>query len=165
MSTKSTVAYGPNFHLYREALDDHYIYLELEGAQFEASYNRMMVPIPVHIWEVIRRYAGVDLSFADKTDEEIRAYVEREVDERIERYNQEENPKAKGLLAFLGSIPYGTTDSAREEQITQGMSYFLALRENQQQIQKAIEDLERLNEPRGGRRHKRAVGTDAKSQG
>src|SRR5262245_3036207 len=106
MSTKSTVVYGPNFHLYREALDDHYIYLELEGVQFEASYNRVMVPIPVHIWEVIRRYAGVDLSFADKTDEEVRTYVEHEVDERIADYNQEENPKAKSLLAFLGSIPY-----------------------------------------------------------
>jgi len=165
MSTKSTVAYGPNFHLYREALDDQYIYLELEGVQFEASYNRVMVPIPVHIWEVIRRYEGVDLSFADKADEEMRAYVEREVDERIERYNQEENPKAKSLIAFLGSIPYGSADTAREEQIARGMSYFLALRENQQQIQKAIEDLERLNEPHSGRRQKRGAGANAKSQG
>ena len=164
MSTKSMVAYGPNFHLYREALNEHYIYLELEGVQFEASYNRVMVPIPVHIWEVIRHHAGVDLSFADKTDEEIQAYVEHEVDERIARYNQEENPKAKGLIALLGSIPYGSADIPREEQITRGMSYFLALREEQQQIQKAIEDLERLNEPRSGRRYKRDSGAGDKSQ-
>ena len=36
MSTKSTIAYGRNFHLYREALDEDYIYLELEGTKFEA---------------------------------------------------------------------------------------------------------------------------------
>ena len=86
MSTKATVAYGTNFHLYKEALDENFIYLELEGVQFEASYNRVMVPIPVHIWEVIRQYQGVDLSWPDKTDEEIIEYVEQEVNERIKQY-------------------------------------------------------------------------------
>jgi hypothetical protein len=66
MSTKSTIAYGRNFHLYHEALDEDYVYLELEGTKFEASYNRVMVPIPVHVWEVIRRYPGIDLKYADK---------------------------------------------------------------------------------------------------
>jgi hypothetical protein len=41
MSTKSTIAYGRNFHLYHEALDEDYVYLELEGTKFEASYNRV----------------------------------------------------------------------------------------------------------------------------
>ena len=61
MSTKSTIAHGRNFHFYHEALDEDYVYLELEGTKFEASYNRVMVPIPVHVWEVIRRYPGSDL--------------------------------------------------------------------------------------------------------
>ncbi|MFM1841966.1 MAG: hypothetical protein RLZZ490_702, partial [Cyanobacteriota bacterium] len=79
MSTKSTVAYGPNFHFYQEALDDNFIYLRLEGVQFEASYNEVTVPIPVHIWEVIRQYPGTDLSWADKTDEEVAQYVVQQV--------------------------------------------------------------------------------------
>ena len=83
MSTKSTIAYGRNFHLYHEALDEDYVYLELEGTKFEASYNRGMIPIPVHVWEVIRRYPGIDLKYADRTDAEIRRYVEQEVDERL----------------------------------------------------------------------------------
>ncbi len=37
MSTKATVAYGPNFHLYKEVLSENFIYLELEGVSFEAS--------------------------------------------------------------------------------------------------------------------------------
>jgi hypothetical protein len=68
MSTKATIAYDCNFHLYHEAFDEDYVYLGLEGAKFEASYNRVMVPIPVHVWEVIRPYPGIDLKYADKTD-------------------------------------------------------------------------------------------------
>ena len=83
MSTKCTIAYGKNFHFYHEVLDDNFVYLQLEGVEFEASYNQITVPIPVHIWEVIRQYQGIDLSWADKTDEEIGDYVEKEVDLRI----------------------------------------------------------------------------------
>ena len=49
MSTKITIAHGRNFHLYQEALDEDHVHLELEGIKFEASYNRVMVPIPVHV--------------------------------------------------------------------------------------------------------------------
>lgn len=147
MSTKSTVAYGPNFHLYREALDENFIYLELEGVQFEASYNRVMVPIPVHIWEVIRQYQGVDLSWADKTDGELIQYVEQEVNERIKRYQEAEPEKGKSLMAFFGSLAFGTADSPRSEQIEQGVKYFKRLREHQQQIKQAIQELERTNKP------------------
>ena len=88
MSTKITIAHGRNFHLYQEALDEDNVHLELEGIKFEASYNRVMVPIPVHVWEVIRRYPGIDLKYADRTDTEIRRYVEQEVDERVKLYEE-----------------------------------------------------------------------------
>lgn len=148
MSTKATVAYGKNFHFYREVLDDNFIYLELEGVQFEASYNRVMVPIPVHIWEVIRKYEGVDISWADKTDEEIIHYVEQEVDERIQQYQEAENEKSKSLIALFGSLAFGKADSPRSEQIETGVEYFKRLREHQQQIKQAIEELERTNKSR-----------------
>jgi hypothetical protein len=105
MSTKVTVAYGKNFHLYKEVFDEDFIYLEIEGIQFEASYNRVMMPIPIHIWEVIRQYEGTDLSWASKTEEEIVRYVEQEVDEWIQKYQQAENEKSKRLIALLGSMP------------------------------------------------------------
>jgi hypothetical protein len=148
MSTKVTVAYGNNFHFYRECLDEDFIYLELEGVEFEAGYNRVMVAIPVHIWEVIRKYEGVDLSWASRTDEEILEYVEKEVDERMERYQQTEEKKGKQLIALLGSIPFGSADIDRSEQIKRGVSHFKRLREHQLQIQQAIQELEQMNEPR-----------------
>jgi hypothetical protein len=145
MSTKATVAYGNNFHFYRECFDEDFMYLELEGVQFEAGYNRVMVPIPVHIWEIIRKYEGVDLSWASQTDPEILRYVEQEVDKRIDRYQQTGEEKGKRLIALLGSIPFGSADIDRSEQIESGVSYFKNLREHQQQIKQAIQELEQIN--------------------
>lgn len=145
MSTKTTVAYGSNFHLYKEALDENFIYLELEGVSFEANYNRVMVPIPVHIWEVIRQYPGTDLSWSDKTDEEIESYVEQQVNERILRWQQAENDQQRGLIALFGSLAYGSAENPRQEQIEQGVTYFKRLREHHRQIKQAIEELEKTN--------------------
>lgn len=147
MSTKATIAYGPNFHLYHEALDEDYVYLELEGTQFEASYNRVMVPIPVHIWEVIRRYPGIDLRYADKTDEELRAYVAHEVDDRI-RYYEQAAERAKGLASLSGALAFGPADQPREQQIAVGIEYFTKVREHQQQVKEAIAKLEQANPKR-----------------
>ena len=59
----------------------------------------MMIPIPVHVWEVIRRYPGIDLKYADRTDAEIRRYVEQEVDKRLKMY-EEADEKSKGLVSL-----------------------------------------------------------------
>ena len=153
MSTKATIAYGNNFHLYREVFDEDFIYLEMEGVRFEASYNRVMIPIPVHIWEVIRRrlepsavakqrryppgHTGTDLSWANITEEEIVRYVEQQVDERIEKYQQAEDEPNKRLMALLGSMPYGTADLPRQQQIEQGIAHYQNLREHQLQVKSA----------------------------
>lgn len=162
MSTKVTVAYGKNFHLYKEVFDEDFIYLEMDGVQqrdctcwgnpsvphvqFEASYNRVMMTIPVHIWEVIRQYEGIDLSWANKTDKEIFRYVEQEVDKRIQKYQQAENEQSKRLIALFGSMPYGAADLPRQQQIEQGITYFNSLREHQLQIKQAIEELKKTNQ-------------------
>ena len=146
MSTKITVAYGDNFHLYRESFDEDYIYLEMEGVQFESSYNQVMMPIPIHIWEVIRQYQGIDLSWAARTDEEIMRYVEQEVDGRIQKYQQAESEKHQRFIALSGAIPYGNADTPRQQQLDRGIAYFHRLREHQQQIKQAIEQLEQANQ-------------------
>lgn len=146
MSTKSTIAYGPTFHLYHE-FDRDCIYLELEGTQFEAGYNRVMVPIPIHIWEFIRRYPAIEIKYADKTDAELCEYVEQEVDNRLQQY-QEAHEKAKRMISLLGSLVFGTPDEPREQQIAQGMKHFSQVREQQQQIKRAIAELERENQRR-----------------
>lgn len=145
MSTKSTLAHGPNFHFYSEAFDDDYVYLELEGAQFEAAYNRVMVPIPVHIWEVIRRYPGIEFDYADMTDDELRDYVESEVDERMKHY-AEAPDKAKALASLHGFLQYGSADNSRAEQIATGIAHFTKIRDHQREVQRAIGKLNQLNQ-------------------
>lgn len=137
MSTKSTIADGNNFHLYHEALHEDYVYLELEGVQFEAFYSRVMVPIPIHIWEHIRHFPGIELEWADKTDDQIREHVEQEVDDRLRRFN-EVSPERKGFISLLGSLVYGSADQPRESQIEAGTEYFSKLRKHHHQIQEAI---------------------------
>ncbi len=139
MSTKSTTTYGENFHLYREALDDDFIYLELDNIEFEASKNSVKVAIPVHIWEHLRQYKAVDLSWADKTDEEIREYVEEKVKERIERFR-----KNNSLFANIaGSLQFGNANLPRQEQIKNGIYNYIEWREEQKKVKQAIEELRR----------------------
>ncbi len=142
MSTKSTIAYGSNFHLYNEALDEDYVYLAMEGVQFEAGYNRVMVPIPMHIWEYIRQFSGIDLAWIERTDDELQKYVGAEVDERVKRYNQTDD-KGRRLVRIFGSLVYGAADEPKEKQIAAGVGYYMRVREHQRQIAAAIKDLER----------------------
>ena len=144
MSTKATIAHGPDFHLYHEMGDENHVYLEVAGTQFEASYGRVMMPIPVHVWETIRRHPGVDLQFADKTDDELREHVEQILDERLKGY-QEADAQAKSLAALAGSLTFGRADQPREAQLAAGLEYYTRLRDHQRQIQRAIAELEQAN--------------------
>jgi hypothetical protein len=137
MSTKNSLAYGPGFHLYQELFDDNNIYLEMEGTRFEAAYNRIMVPIPVHIWEVIRRVASVSFDYADKSDAEIRDEVNRDVNARLKQY-AEASENGKRLDALSGPLLFGPIDASREEQVAKGIAHFTQIREHQRQIRIAI---------------------------
>lgn len=113
MSTKATLASGSNFQLYRELLEEDVVYLELEGQPFEASQQRVGVAIPLPIWEVIRRYPGSDLAFAEQTDAQLRHYVEQQVDARIQQY-REAPPERRQLVSVIGALLFGTADLPRE---------------------------------------------------
>jgi len=144
MSTKETLASGSNFRLYRELLEEDMVYLELEGLPFEASQQHVVVTIPVPIWELIRRYPGSDLAFANQTDDELRLYVEQQVDTRIQQYH-EAPPERRPLFAAIGALPYGMADLPREQQIVAGIDFYTRMRERQQQVVHAIAELERMN--------------------
>ena len=93
MSTKCSLAQGEQFHLYSEVFDSDHVFLEIKGCKFEADNNRIMVEIPIVIWEVIRQQSVVDFSLVDKTDQEIQEKVEHFVQERIEEYTMASEKK------------------------------------------------------------------------
>jgi hypothetical protein len=140
MSTKSTLAYGETFHLYREVFDDDHVYLRLDTTHFEAGYDRVMIPIPIHIWETIRHLGGAELDLVDRSDEELLERVEKEVDERTAEYQRvaRERPDRAGFFGILGSLVYGTADQPRDEQVRRGMDYFRSDRKRQREIQARI---------------------------
>ena len=47
MSTKSTITYGDNFHLYTELFDDKHVFLELSAVEFRATPGAITVAIPL----------------------------------------------------------------------------------------------------------------------
>lgn len=143
MSTKATIAYGNNFHFYHEVCDDNHVYLELEGMEFEAGYGRVMVSIPIHIWETIRHLGAARLDLVNQTDEDLLKMVKEDVDERIAEYQEalRQNPDRAGWFRFIGCIPYGGADEPREEQIKSGMEYFRHERQRQREVYEAIAKL------------------------
>ena len=140
MLTKSSIARGPNFHLYSEWSKENEVYLELEGVEFEARKNRVNVAIPIAIWEVIRRYPGVDLSMADISDVKMRQAVEYAVQERSRRYAQADE-HVKRVLNLTGLLIFGAADTSQDEQIARGWEYYTQLRKRQRKIKQDIADL------------------------
>jgi hypothetical protein len=140
MSTKCTIAHGENFHFYHEVLDDDHVYLELDTTHFEAGYGRVMVPIPIHIWETIRHLGGARLDLVDKLDDELVAMVHSEVDQRIAEYRQaaRDHPDRATFASFIGCLPYGKADTQRVDQIRKGLEYFRRERQRQREVRARI---------------------------
>lgn len=140
MSTKSTIIHGPNFHLYDECLEEgEFVYLELEGIDFECTRNSVTVPIPAAIWQSIRRHK-IDLSLAPLSDADFLAVVEREVDQNITEYQDhaKDCEKCKRgdrcMFKSFGCMVFGSADSARDEQIKGALMYYARKREQQVEI-------------------------------
>ncbi len=139
MSTKCTIAYSDSpehdFHFYRECFDDA-LYLELRGdiATFECESNRVMVRIPVEVWEVIRWRASVSTKYAGWTDEQIEAEARRIVEERSKEY-QKTQPwdLARRFFRLAGAaLPI-------EEQIAQERERLCKIREVHTECNRRIE--------------------------
>lgn len=140
MSTKCTIAYGDDFHLYREVCDHDHVYFELDTTHFEAGYGRVMIPIPLHIWETIRHLGGAELDLVDRGDEELLSEVQKDVEERIAEYQRvvRESPDRANLFAVIGSLVYGTADEPRDAQIRHGMEYYRRERKRQKELHARI---------------------------
>lgn len=136
MSTKSSLAYADEVHLYEELTDlSGAVYLNLRGEDldFTASPSGVTVRIPLHVWHAIRQVA-VPLDHAEKSDEDLLRMVEEQVDERIREYQAAEKPNVKAFLSFAGSLLFGETTDPRETQVQTGLDYFKAERKKQQEI-------------------------------
>ena len=129
MSTRATLSYGPNFHLFEEVFDEEHVYLELSRADFEATPGRVLVTIPLAVWEVVRAHSTFDASLADLDDTALLAHVEAEVDVRI-----------AGRDPF-GFGVYGSPDDPREEQMERGLAWRRERRAAQRRVRDEVRRL------------------------
>ena len=53
MSTKATISYGQNYHLYQEIFDVSHVYLRVEGHEFEVVRDGAMIQIPIEAWRAM----------------------------------------------------------------------------------------------------------------
>jgi hypothetical protein len=136
MTVKATLAYGKSFHFYHEGLDNNHVYLELEDVAYQAGYRRVMVAIPIDVWEVIRRLGAARLDLVNASDGELLSMVERMVEERMIGYERARtsDPEAAGRLRFIDAAVFGAMDDPREQQVTKGFEYYKTERERQREV-------------------------------
>lgn len=136
MTVKATLAYGRNFHFYHEALDNNHVYLELEDVSYDASYRRVMVAIPIDVWEVIRGLGVARLDLVNVPDDELIRLVEDKVDARVAEHEKTRvfDGEQTEQVKLTDYVEFGPIDSTREQQISRGLDYYKMERERQREI-------------------------------
>lgn len=140
MSTICSIASGAGISLYHEAGDSNNIYLKAEtvtdGVGAIATVTTT-IKIPIILWEHLRQYSAIGLSLAQLNDEQLRAHVEKVVDERIAAFKKE----GEGSWAVSPS-PIKTKPSApRAAQIRAGIEQFQMRREEQRKVIAAVQSM------------------------
>lgn len=137
MSTRSSLAHADGFHLYHdlaEAGSDVFLCLRGKGVEYSASPGSVTVRIPADVWESIRQCPALTFEYADMGDDEMRAMVESDVDERIAEHAAARTDRSRALTSLAGSACYGLADDPRERQVAAGLKYFSAIRDYQRGV-------------------------------
>jgi len=96
MSTKSTITYGKEFHLYTDCFDEAHVWLSLDQpVEFEANPHAVTVRLPLALWEYLRTFTTAETDLADKTDAELRALAAERLAATARQY-REDRAKLKG---------------------------------------------------------------------
>jgi hypothetical protein len=136
MPPKISIAYGKNFHFYRDAHEHNYVYLELEDVPYEVGYLRVMLAIPVDIWETIRGLGTTRLDLVNASDSDLIKKVTSRVEQRAAEYEgaRASDREAAEMIRHRDSLVFGTADEPREDQVARGVHSYKVERERQRAI-------------------------------
>ena len=130
MSTKSTLYYSEELHLYNEYFKEKLIFLKLKKPNLN-------IEIEFSIEDFAKIAKTIDFKSLEKqsnlTDEQIVKYCARKVKERICEDN---------FLALLGYSIFGDNRLTEEEQIQNGFNYFVKERDK---LKKLFEEINKSN--------------------
>lgn len=144
MSTKSTICSGDDFHLYKEALNRTDVFLKIEKQalkKFSINENGLELCIPAPIWKKITEQDCLDLTLAEKSEEEILQDVTIDVDARLEKFNSGKK-HSQAIAAMQGCGVYGSVELSREDQIKSGVECIMKERGVQIEILKKYNSYE-----------------------
>lgn len=103
---------------------------------YDVGYRRIMIAVPIDIWEVIRLLGSARLDLVDASDEDLLELVKREVDNRVTAYQRiiSSNLQHAEAARFHNSLIFGAADEGREQQIARGVDYYRTERERQRGV-------------------------------
>jgi hypothetical protein len=137
MSTKATLRCGPNHHLFQEPFDHDAVFLEIEGHDCElactGNRSRVVVRIPLAIWEHVRGSTIAKFDLADLSDGQLAQYVRAKWEEHQRGIGDAVNKsfaRAIGGLVWRGDTP--------EQEMASGMKWYEAERERQRSLRAEI---------------------------
>lgn len=139
MSTKCSIAHGTGFHLYNEVFDEKHVFLQLDKADFEVTPDRVMVKLPLHVWEYIRGFPGADLSYAAVSDEQIHEEAVQAVDARLAKAAEANSDRMRNWIAVGGSFVMGDISLPRDEQIANYVAHHQRQRAQQREVLAQVE--------------------------
>lgn len=143
VSTKSTIAYGPDFHLYHEMMEDDAVYLQIEGQEFKATPDKVTLKIPVAVWEHIRQFKGFHPDYHLLDDQQILDTATQAVEHRIQRY-LEADERHRGWITLEGFMIYGEATATADQQVRDGVEFMTKKRNHERAI---LAQIEALNKP------------------
>lgn len=114
MSTKSTIFWDGNNHIYQECFDEKSIYIE-------RNVDKTKVVLEIDLAQALSIVRCMNYESAKKqselTDEHIEKYVISDVEHRIKNCS---NP----MIELHGSLIYGSVEDPKDIQIQAGLNYY-----------------------------------------
>lgn len=167
MSTKSTLTYGENFHLYLDYEDARTgVWLEINqphdtvAAGYAGIVAQTTVRIPLAIWEHIRQHTPSDYSLADLTEAELLAKAESTARENRERYRQAlaTEKSAQGQKsASLGFWRFHGYHRPLAWQTARNLDALRKEQADQRELRAAVETIARYASPEAARARQAAL--------
>ena len=130
MSTKSSLYYSDEMHLFIESFSDNSIFLKLNKKDFKLKLEFPLL-------DFLKMAKTFDFKEFEKqallTDKQIKDYCESKIEQRL---------KEENYFPMLGFMVYGDSSSPREEQIQKGFDYYSKKRD---ELRKWLDEFNKIS--------------------
>ena len=150
MSTKSSLAWGDDFHLYEEIFEEGVVHLELRGVDFQANRDAVEVAIPIAIWESIRQVGVATFELADRTDVELEAMAQAEVAARAARREEDRRAGREFRFLDLHDNAHGPSSDPEADRVARVVAYLAKARADQRALREKIASYRRWGDGKAG---------------